>query len=83
MSTLTPSQRNHERLIQRVEQAETENDALHKANSANRDDLRAAERLLDQVLSMDISPQAYETLSQVAESLMAVRKRLSSNGGRV
>jgi hypothetical protein len=62
--------------MQRVKEAEAENEALRDANRANRADLIRVEDVLERVLAMnDLGAQAYESLSQITQMLMVVKKR--------
>jgi len=71
------SQRSHERLLKQIEQTEAENEKLREANRANRADLVAIQKLVEQVLVVeDLSAHAYNSLSQVADSLMVIKQRL-------
>lgn len=70
------TQRNQDRLMQRVKQAEAENEVLRDVNRANRADLIRVEDILERVLAMnDLGAEAYESLSQITQMLMVVKNR--------
>ncbi|KAK3364180.1 hypothetical protein B0T25DRAFT_563209 [Lasiosphaeria hispida] len=83
-NTLTPGgmqlqpqlQRNLERLRQRLVEAEAEKRELREACRLSQDDIHLVNSLLDEVLDMALVNDAYEKLSQAAEKLAAVGKRL-------
>ena len=62
--------------MQRVKQAEAENEVLRDVNRANRADLIRVEDILERVLAMnDLGAEAYESLSQITQMLMVVKNR--------
>ena len=70
------SQRNYERLVKQVALTEAENEKLRETNKASRADLVGIQQLLERVLANeDLSVNAYNSLSQVADSLMVVKQR--------
>ncbi|KAK0614647.1 hypothetical protein B0T14DRAFT_528845 [Immersiella caudata] len=71
-------QRLYDRLAQRLEQAEAENETLREANRVNRAELIRMEKLLESVLATEttLGENAYERLSQVANMTVAVKKRM-------
>lgn len=73
----TQSERNRQRLLQRVEKTEAENEKLRKASRDNRGDLIQVERLLEEVLATSALPEeAYNGISRAADMLMVMKGRL-------
>ncbi|GAB1316531.1 hypothetical protein MFIFM68171_06741 [Madurella fahalii] len=69
-------QRNSERLRQRLAQAEAENEELREVSRLSRADLGRVNLLLDELLDMTLPSGTYEKLSEVADMLAKMRKRL-------
>lgn len=63
--------------MKQIASTEAENEQLREANRANRADIAGIQKLLERVLaSEDLSMDTYNSLSQVADSLMVVKQRL-------
>ncbi|KAK4113022.1 hypothetical protein N656DRAFT_638379 [Canariomyces notabilis] len=71
-------ERNHLRLKTRCEHLEKENAQMREDKSANSKDLIRAEAVLEGVLSSaELSQGVFESLSELADILLAMRRRLS------